>query len=530
MDRWSLRQSFQDDPQRFSRYSLELPGLLLDYSKNRIDDAVLAQLLVLATQVDLAGQIRRMFAAEPINVTEGRPAFHVALRGSGQLPLRINGQDILPEVRQIRWRMRELVTAVHERRWLGYGDTPITDVVNIGIGGSDLGPRMVVEALADPRASVRTHFLANVDGQAVERVLANLNPRATLFIINSKSFSTLETFTNAATCREWLRAEGIPEEALTSRHFVAVSANIKAVAAFGIPEANRFPIWDWVGGRYSLWSATGLVIPLALGMDCFEQLLAGAAMMDEHFLNAPLAANMPVLLGLIGLWYVDFWGAQSHAVLPYDERLEKLPAWLQQLDMESNGKRVRLDGQFVDYDTGPIIWGSAGTNGQHAFFQLLHQGTRLVPIDFIGCVRPGHKRLDHHHKLLGNFLAQSKALMLGRNESETRQHLQTQGLAGAALEAMLPHQIFPGNQPSNSLLVEELTPRTLGMLLALYEHKVFVQGAIWGINSFDQWGVELGKRMALGLIDELNDKPAIATHDASTQGLLDYCHRWSRPN
>lgn len=523
----TLCAMFEAEPDRFKRFSIELDGLLFDYSKNWINTDTQKLLLELAEQADLPLQIARMFAGEPINFTENRPALHVALRQPSGSIL-VHGEDVLPQVKAVRQRVADFARAVQQGQWRGFNGQPITDVVNIGIGGSDLGPRMIYQALAPMMQSpLKAHFLSNVDGQAASSLLRQLNPSTTLFIVNSKSFSTLETFTNAKTARQWLLTQGASAEQAIPKHFVAVSSNLKAAAEFGLPRENCFPIWDWVGGRYSLWSASGMIIPLTLGIDVQDELLAGAAVMDAHFREAPLATNMPVIMGLLGIWYGDFHDAQTHAVLPYDERLACLPDHLQQLDMESNGKRARRDGAFVDYATGPIVWGAVGTNGQHAFFQLLHQGTHLVPADFIGCVRPHHALMDHHHKLLGNLLAQTKALMWGRNEAQTRAFLQSQGMSEQRVAELLPHQIFPGNRPSNTLLLQALTPRSLGMLVALYEHKVFVQGAIWNINSFDQWGVELGKRMANGLIAELEGAQSAESHDGSTQGLLDYCRRWS---
>lgn len=523
----TLCAMFETEPDRFKRFSIELDGLLFDYSKNWINTDTQKLLLELAEQADLPLQITRMFAGEPINFTENRPALHVALRQPSGSIL-VHGEDVLPQVEAVRQRVADFARAVQQGQWRGFNGQPITDVVNIGIGGSDLGPRMIYQALAPMMQSpLKAHFLSNVDGQAASSLLRQLNPSTTLFIVNSKSFSTLETFTNAKTARQWLLTQGASAEQAIPKHFVAVSSNLKAAAEFGLPRENCFPIWDWVGGRYSLWSASGMIIPLTLGIDVQDELLAGAAVMDAHFREAPLATNMPVIMGLLGIWYGDFHDAQTHAVLPYDERLACLPDHLQQLDMESNGKRARRDGAFVDYATGPIVWGAVGTNGQHAFFQLLHQGTHLVPADFIGCVRPHHALMDHHHKLLGNLLAQTKALMWGRNEAQTRAFLQSQGMSEQRVAELLPHQIFPGNRPSNTLLLQALTPRSLGMLVALYEHKVFVQGAIWNINSFDQWGVELGKRMANGLIAELEGGQSAESHDGSTQGLLDYCRRWS---
>ena len=527
---WRLDDLFSADEARFSRFHLLLDGLLLDYSRNLIDSQTLDLLLRLADEAAVEQAVTALFAGDEVNFTERRPALHTALRWrtGGNFPS--EERDVLGDVAAARQRMGDWVDAVREGRWLGHGDSPIRDVVNIGIGGSDLGPRMVVEALKPASLSpVNVHFLANVDGTAASRLLAVLEPATTLFIINSKSFSTLETFTNAATAKRWLLAAGIPETAVMQRHFVAVSANQQAAAAFGLSEQNRLPIWDWVGGRYSLWSASGLAIPMAVGMPAYEALLDGAAAMDEHFRTAPLARNLPVIMGLLGVWYGDFLGAQSHAVVPYDERLALLPAHLQQLDMESNGKRIDRAGEVVAWDTGPVVWGAVGTNGQHAFFQLLHQGTRLVPADLIGCVRPAHELPEHHHQLLANLLAQGKALMQGRDLERTRGKLEAGGLDSREARRLAPHQTFPGNRPSNTLLLRALDARTLGMLVALYEHKVFVQSVLWGINAFDQYGVELGKAMAKTLIAEVAGGKTMqeADHDPSTAGLLRYLKYWA---
>ncbi|HJO36236.1 MAG TPA: glucose-6-phosphate isomerase [Gammaproteobacteria bacterium] len=518
-----LRSLFEQDPGRAQRYRLELDGLLLDYSKHRTDEQTWRLLQALARERDLPGWIERLFSGAPVNNTEHRPALHTALRADPQAQVTVGGEDVMPRIQAVRRRMALLVAAVRGGQWQGFGGEPIRHVVNIGIGGSDLGPAMVSQALAGhDRSGPTVHFVSNVDAHQLTAVLAGLPPTGTLFIVNSKSFTTLETHANAVAAREWLAAAGIPHVEAMRRHFLAVSANTQAAGEFGIPADNVLPMWDWIGGRYSLWSAIGLSIAMALGMDGFEALLAGARRMDAHFRHAPLTENMPVILGLLGVWYGDFFGAQTHAVLPYDQRLARLPAFLQQLDMESNGKRVARDGTPVPYQTGPIVWGEVGTNGQHAFFQLLHQGTHLVPADFIGCVRPDHGRRDQHRLLLGNLLAQTEALMRGQSAAEARARLAASGLAGEALEAQVGHRVFPGNQPSTTILLEALTPQTLGMLIALYEHKVFVQGVIWDINPFDQWGVELGKVMAKQLIGELAGEPP-AAHDASTAQLLAWC-------
>ncbi len=518
-----MRDLFDQDPERFRKLTLRLDDFLLDYSKNRITDKTLGLLADLARETDLEAHRARMFAGERINFTENRAVLHVALRNRSNRAMAVDGLDVMPAVNAVLDKMRAFSAAVRGGRWLGHTGSPVRDVVNIGIGGSDLGPHMVTEALspyAEP--TLRLHFVSNIDGAHLTDTLARLQPATTLFVVASKSFSTEETLTNARSARQWLLEELGDEEAV-ARHFVAVSSNAEAVSAFGIDTRNMFEFWDWVGGRFSLWSAIGLPIALAVGMERFEELLAGAHAMDEHFRTAPLERNMPVVLALLGVWYRNFAGACSHAVLPYDQHLHLLPAFLQQADMESNGKRVGRDGEAVACDTAPVVWGEPGTNGQHAFFQLLHQGTELVPADFLAAACPSHSLDRHHTALIANFLAQSEALMRGRTEAEARAALQAEGMSDEALEALLPHRVFPGNRPSNSILYRRLDPHTLGKLVALYEHKIFVQGVIWGVNSFDQWGVELGKQLAKRLASELTTSDATVTgHDASTNGLGDY--------
>ncbi|HEB98950.1 MAG TPA: glucose-6-phosphate isomerase [Thiotrichales bacterium] len=517
-----MRELFAEDPGRFDRFSLRFGDLLLDFSKNRITEETFALLLDLARECDVEGWIRRMFAGDPINFTERRPVLHVALRNRSNRPIRVNGEDVMPAVNTVLERMRAFSEAVRNGEWRGFTGEAMTDVVNIGIGGSDLGPQMVCRALtAHAEGGPRAHFVSNVDGSHIAGTLRELSPETTLFIVASKTFTTQETLTNARTARTWL-VEEFGDEAAVARHFVAVSTNAEAVRAFGIDPENMFGFWDWVGGRYSLWSAIGLPIALHVGMDRFEELLAGAHAMDEHFRTAPLAENLPVVLALLGIWYINFFGAETHAILPYDQYLDRFPAYFQQGDMESNGKRVDREGRVVDHATGPVVWGEPGTNGQHAFFQLLHQGTRLVPADFLAAAEPAHPIGDHHRILLSNFFAQTEALMRGRTEAEARAELQAQGLSGEALERLLPHRVFPGNRPTNSILYRRLDPRTLGSLIALYEHKIFVQGVIWNINSFDQWGVELGKQLAGTILPELEGPEPVATHDASTNGLINH--------
>ncbi len=515
-----LRDLFDQEPGRFERFSLEVGPLFLDYSRNRITTRTLSLLQDWARDSDLESWIARLFAGESINQTERRPALHVALRNRSNRPIEVAGADVMPLVNAELERMRSFSAAVRDGSWTGYSGASITDAVAIGIGGSSLGPRLVVEALApyaEPR--LRTHFVANVDGAEIERALAGLDPARTLFIVISKTFTTAETLANARTARAWYLDKGGDPGAL-GRHFVAISTNAAKVVEFGLDPEKSFAMWDWVGGRYSLWSAVGLPIAIAVGFDRFAQLLDGAHEMDEHFRTAPPAAHMPVLLGLIGAWYGGFFGAASHAVLPYDRRLAQLPAFLQQLDMESNGKRVTRDGEAVDYTTGPIVWGGVGTDGQHAFFQLLHQGTRLVPADFIAAIEPHHGLAEHHRMLLANCLAQGEALMRGRTLAEASAELAAAGVTPKEQQRLAPHMVCPGNQPSNTILMRRLDPRSLGALLALYEHKVFVQAVLWRINPFDQYGVELGKKLASGILKELEAGAASGTRDSSTNGLI----------
>ena len=517
-----LRELFASEPERFERMSLRFEDLLLDYSKHRVTEETMRLLLDLARARDVEGLRARMFAGEKINVTEDRAVLHVALRNRSMGPIQVDGLDVMPAVDAVLARMRRFSEQVRDGSWRGYTGCPITDVVNIGIGGSDLGPQMVCRAL-EPYTDQgrRAFFVANVDGAHLANTLKHLDPETTLFIVASKTFTTQETMTNAASARTWL-TERLGSEAAVARHFVAVSTNTQAVEAFGIDPANMFEFWDWVGGRYSLWSAIGLVIALHVGFDRFVELLEGAHAMDRHFLETPLERNLPVTMGLLGVWYDNFLGAQSHAILPYDQNLDRFAAHLQQLDMESNGKFVDRAGQRVGHETGPIIWGEPGTNGQHAFYQLIHQGTKLVPSDFLAAAESHTPMGDHHLKLLANVFAQTEALAFGKTEVEAKAELERQGLSGAALEALLPHKIFEGNRPSSTLLYRKLTPHRLGSLVALYEHKVFVQGAIWGINSFDQWGVELGKQLASRILPELTSEAPLTSHDSSTNGLVNY--------
>ena len=523
-----LRDLFAADPDRFARLSLRFEGLLLDYSKQRIDAHTLDLLRDLAKACALDDWIERMFGGDAINLTEGRAVLHTALRRRSDAALPVDGKDVMPGIRAVLDKMRGFVGAVHSGDWRGHGGHAITDVVNIGIGGSDLGPVMVTEALrAFRHRELRVRFVSNVDAAHLEETLEDLNPESTLFVIASKTFTTQETMANASSARDWLlRALG--DEAAVARHFVALSTNAEAVEAFGIDVDNMFEFWDWVGGRYSLWSAIGLPIALALGMDNFERLLDGAESMDRHFRDSDFAHNLPLTLALLGIWNQNFCGAENQAIVPYAQNLHRLPAYLQQADMESNGKRATRDGEFADWDTGAVIWGEPGTNGQHAFFQLLHQGSRLVPVDFIVAAKSSYDP-GHHELLLANCLAQSAALMQGKTGDEARAEMRASGLDEAELERLAPHRTYPGNQPSNTLLLEELNPYTLGSLIALYEHKIFCQGIIWQICSFDQWGVELGKQLANRLLPQFRGAAEDDSLDASTRGLLAQLSAWKKP-
>ena len=514
-----MRDLFAADPARFERFSLQVGELLLDYSKNRITDETMALLVRLAGEADVAGWRERMFNGEKINHTENRAVLHVALRNRSNRPVMVDGKDVMPNVNAVIERMGAFAEKVRSGEWRGYTGERITDVVNIGIGGSDLGPQMVYQALKPYRhPRLKVHFISNVDGAHVKETLEALNPETTLFIVSSKTFTTQETMTNAHYAREWFLAQSQAEKHI-ARHFVAVSTNRDTVKAFGIDPANMFEFWDWVGGRYSLWSAIGLSIVMAVGAERFVELLEGAHQMDEHFREEPLEKNMPVVLALLGIWYNNFFGAESQAILPYDHYLRSLPAYLEQADMESNGKSVDREGKAVDYATGQIIWGATGINGQHAFYQLLHQGTKMIPADFIVSVTPHTELQEHHDILIANFLAQTEALMRGRTREETQ----------AQTGQFVSHKVFEGNHPSNALLLQQLTPHALGMLIALYEHKIFVQGVIWNLNSYDQWGVELGKQLASRILPELHADAPVAGHDASTNALINYYRRMSHP-
>ena len=522
MQDFSMREAFNADPQRFSQFTLSSCGLFLDYSKNLITSETRDLLVGLAKEVGLKDAIDSLYAGEPVNSSEGRPALHTALRRPVGDKLSVNGVNIMPDVHKVLNQITDLVGRIHDGLWRGYTEKPITDVVNIGIGGSFLGPELVSEALLSyAHKGVRCHYLANIDGSEFHELTMKLRAETTLFIVSSKSFNTLETLKIAQAARAWYLAQG-GSEAELYRHFIAVSSNNAAAVAFGIREENIFPMWDWVGGRYSLWSAIGVPIALAIGMSNFKELLSGAYTMDQHFQNAPFEQNMPVLLGLLGVWYGNFWGAQSHAILPYDHYLRNITKHLQQLDMESNGKSVRQDGKPVSTDTGPVIWGGVGCNGQHAYHQLLHQGTQLIPADFIVPIVSFNPVSDHHQWLYANCLSQSQALMLGKTRSEAESELRDKGIPEDEVQKLAPHKVIPGNRPSNTLVVERISPRRLGALVAMYEHKVFVQSVIWGINAFDQWGVELGKELGKGVYNRLTGAEETLAEDASTQGLINY--------
>ncbi len=517
----SLRKLFAEDPQRFEKFSLELGDLLLDYSKNQVTGETMRLLFALARQAQLESFRERMFKGEKINGTEGRAVLHVALRNRSNRPILVDGQDVMPEVNSVLARMRSFTEALRSGAWKGYTGQSITEVVNIGIGGSDLGPVMASHALKPYwQKGLRAHFVSNVDGTHLVETVRDLNPERTLFIVASKTFTTQETLMNARSARDWLSGK-LGSEKAVPKHFVAVSTAAAEVSKFGIDTANMFGFWDWVGGRYSLWSAIGLPLACVIGMDRFEELLAGAHQMDEHFRSAPLEKSLPVVLALLGVWYSNFHGSQTHAILPYDQYLDRFAAYFQQGDMESNGKRVDQQGKVIsDYSTGPIVWGEPGTNGQHAFYQLIHQGTRLIPADFIAPLQSQNPLGEHHPVLLANYFAQTEALMKGKTPEEARAELEKAGVAPARIAELLPHKTFPGNRPTNSIVIDRLTPHTLGKLIALYEHKIFTQGVIWNIFSFDQWGVELGKQLAKRIEPELKGPEPVTSHDGSTNALI----------
>ncbi len=517
-----MRDLFAQDPSRFDKFHLQFQSILLDYSKNRITEKTMALLFDLAKEANVMGVAKQMFNGEKINTTEDRAVLHIALRNRSNRPILVDGKDVMPEVNSVLAHMKEFSNAVRSGAWKGYTGKTITDVVNIGIGGSDLGPVMVTEALKPySKRDLKVHFVSNIDGTHIVETLKHLNPETTIFIIASKTFTTQETLTNAHSAKDWF-LKSAKDVAFVAKHFVALSTNTEEVSKFGIDVKNMFGFWDWVGGRYSLWSAIGLSIILSIGMDNFEDMLTGAHMVDDHFINTPLEKNIPVIMGLVGVWYNNFFGAQTHAILPYDQYMHRFSAYFQQGDMESDGKSVTKDGEPCTWSTGPVIWGEPGTNGQHAFYQLIHQGTKLIPCDFIAPIETHNPLGEHHPILLSNFFAQPEALMKGKNEQEVRKELGSTKLSKEELEKLVPQKMFQGNKPTNSIFLQKLNPRTLGSLIAMYEHKIFTQGVIWGINSFDQWGVELGKQLAKAILPELSGDNKIASHDSSTNGLINF--------
>ena len=523
-----MRDMFANDKDRFDKYSLSLNDILYDFSKNRINDETIELLYQLARDVNLPDWIKKMFNGEDINHTEHRAVLHTALRNNGSVPILVDGQNVLPEIHEEREKVKQLAEKIRTRQWRGVTNQAITDIVNIGIGGSHLGPLMVTEALKSHSLhDINIHFVSNIDENHINDTLEYLDPETTFFIIASKTFTTQDTMMNAETARQWYMQK-IGSDEYISRHFSAVTSNVVLAKEFGIDETNIFKMWDWVGGRYSLWSAIGLSIVIAIGSEQFDDLLEGANEVDQHFKTAPLEENIPVMMALLGVWYNNFFDAQSMAILPYDQHLHRFPAYLQQADMESNGKYVDREGIDVDYTTGPIIFGEIGIAGQHAFFQLLHQGTKLVPADILAPVYSFRCIARHHRALMSNVFAQTEALMKGKTEEQAYSELKSDGLSDNDIKQLLPYKIFPGNRPTSTLLFDTLDPKTLGSIIALYEHKIFVQGIIWNINSFDQWGVELGKQLATSILHELNDAKEITAHDSSTNGLINH-YKYRRP-
>ena len=521
----SVKELFKSDNQRFEKFSVRFDEILLDYSKNRINDETLALLLQLAKECRLNDAITAMFSGEVINATEGRPVLHIALRNRSNTPIYVEGKDVMPDVNKVLAHMKEFSESIISGGWKGYTGKAITDVVNIGIGGSDLGPVMVTEALKAYKNHLNLHFVSNVDGTHIAETLKDLNPETTLFLIASKTFTTQETMANAHSARDWFVAGGGTDNDV-AKHFAALSTNAEGVAKFGIDTKNMFEFWDWVGGRYSLWSAIGLSIALSIGYDNFVELLAGAHAMDNHFKDTGHEQNLPVILALVGIWYNNFFEAETNAILPYDQYMHRFAAYFQQGDMESNGKHVDRNGNIVDYSTGPIIWGEPGTNGQHAFYQLIHQGTKIIPCDFIAPAQSHNPLGEHHTMLLSNFFAQTEALMNGKTREEVEAELKVAGKSTEEIEKLAPFKEFDGNRPTNSILVKKITPYSLGSLIAMYEHKIFVQGIIWNIYSFDQWGVELGKQLAGKILPELRTNDEITSHDSSTNGLINQYKAW----
>eukprot|EP01133_Synstelium_polycarpum_P003395 gene3395-3855_t len=521
----SLKDLFNEDPARFEKFSLIFEDILLDFSKNRMDDTTLALLLQLAKECKLDQAIKAMFSGERINQTEGRPVLHIALRNQSNKEILVDGKNVMEDVNKVLAKMEKFSKAIISGEWKGYSGKKITDVVNIGIGGSDLGPVMVTEALKAYKNHLNMHFVSNIDGTHIVETLKQVNPETTLFLIASKTFTTQETMTNANSARAWFLQSGAAEKDI-EKHFAALSTNEKDVKAFGIDTENMFEFWDWVGGRYSLWSAIGLPIALSIGFDHFKELLAGAHATDQHFENTPFDKNIPVILALVGVWYINFFEAETQAILPYDQYLHRFAAYFQQGDMESNGKHVDRNGKEVTYETGLIIWGEPGTNGQHAFYQLIHQGTRLIPCDFIAPAQSLNPLGQHHPILLSNFFAQTEALMNGKTEEQVIEELKKEGKSEEDIHKIAPFKVFEGNRPTNSILLKRVTPHSLGSLIAMYEHKIFVQGIIWNIFSFDQWGVELGKQLAKSILPQLKDDQPVSSHDASTNGLINQYKTW----
>jgi glucose-6-phosphate isomerase len=520
-----LKQLFVEDENRFEKFSILFEDTLFDFSKNRINSTTLALLVQLAKECKLDEAITSMFNGDRINQTEDRPVLHVALRNQSNNPILVEGKDVMPDVNAVLAKMEKFSNSILSGKWKGYTGKPITDIVNIGIGGSDLGPVMITEGLKAYKTHLNLHFVSNIDGTHLAEALKIVNPETTLFLVASKTFTTQETMTNAHSARTWFLESGAKAEDI-AKHFAALSTNAKDVSAFGIDTENMFEFWDWVGGRYSLWSAIGLSISLGIGFDNFKQLLAGAHAADQHFEKTPFEENIPVILGLLGIWYINFFNAETQVILPYDQYLHRFAAYFQQGDMESNGKHIDRNGKVVDYETGPIIWGEPGTNGQHAFYQLIHQGTRLIPCDFIAPVQSLNPIGNHHPILLSNFFAQTEALMNGKSEEEVVKELKAAGKSDAQIAELAPFKVFDGNRPTNSILLKKVTPFSLGSLIAIYEHKIFVQGIIWNIFSFDQWGVELGKQLAQKIQPELTSNEPVRTHDSSTNGLINLYKAW----
>ncbi|MCL2039371.1 MAG: glucose-6-phosphate isomerase [Bacteroidetes bacterium] len=524
MQNVKMKELFNNDKERFAKFSLQFNNILFDYSKNIIDDSTIKLLLELAHSTNLKSKIKQMFTGKKINTTENRAVLHTALRNRNSKPVVVDGEDIMPEINNVLDKMETFVEKIHDGEYLGATGKKITTIVNIGIGGSDLGPMMVCQALEYYKVKdINSYFVSNVDGADIANVLKKINPETSLFIIASKTFTTQETMANALAAKKFMVSKLGDSADIIAKHFVALSTNINECKKFGIDEKNIFTFWDWVGGRYSLWSSIGLSIALSIGMNNFEELLTGGYDMDKHFKNADFKNNIPVLMALLGIWYNNFFNAKTLAVIPYCHYLRRFPTFLQQMDMESNGKYITKGNEKVDYNTGPVIWGEAGTNAQHSFFQLIHQGTQMIPVDFISFIANLDGDAKQHNMLLSNFFAQTEALMKGKTEYEVRDELLKENKTEDEINHILPHKVFEGNKPSNTILIDKLTPYTLGMLIAMYEHKVFVQGAIWNVNQFDQWGVELGKQLAKNILSELNSDTTITTHDCSTNALINYC-------